>query len=154
MKNSLAPGLTQTGALTVVDEVTVPHLPSTVGDFTDMPAVFASAYLLAFTEATCIALLEPHLEEGERSVGTHADLSHVAATPIGMTVTAVVELVEVDGLALAFAVQLRDEAGPIGSGTHRRAIIRTESFNRRLAAKAAEFGGSSSASPESSTPSR
>ncbi len=139
MLDTLVAGLTETNAMTVTEEVTVPRLPSTLGDFTDMPAVFATAYLVAFTEATCINLLAPHLEEGERSVGTHVDLSHEAATPVGMTVTAVIELVEVDGKALGFAVRLRDEAGPIGSGTHRRRIITTDSFNERLDAKRSDF---------------
>ncbi|MBK7720731.1 MAG: thioesterase family protein [Austwickia sp.] len=139
MLETLTPGLTHTASLTVDDSVTVPSLPAALGDFNDMPVVFATAYLVAFTEATCIQLLEEHLGDGERSVGTHADLSHLAATPVGMTVTAEVELTEVDGKALTFQVRLRDDAGPIGAGTHQRAIIRTEPFNRRLAQKTAEY---------------
>ena len=70
------------------------------------------------------------------SVGTHVDISHVAATPAGMTVTATVELIEAEGRSLHFKVSCHDDAGLIGEGTHRRAIIDTERFSQRLEAKA------------------
>jgi len=104
--------------------------------FADMPAVFATAMMVGFMEQTCIEALRPYLEEGQRTVGTHVDMSHVAATPVGMVVEARVELVEVQGKALVFKVACSDEAGPIGEGVHRRAIIDLRRFEERLAAKA------------------
>lgn len=92
-------------------------------------------------EQTCIEALTDYLDEGQRSVGTHVDMSHVAATPVGMQVSAQVELLEVEGRALLFKVSCSDEAGLIGEGTHRRAIIDLQRFEQRLAAKAANPAG-------------
>jgi fluoroacetyl-CoA thioesterase len=63
------------------------------------------------------------------------DVSHVAATPVGMKVTAEVELIAIDGRALTYKVSCKDEAGLIGEGTHRRAIIDVEKFLQRLEQK-------------------
>ncbi|MNH36783.1 Fluoroacetyl-CoA thioesterase [compost metagenome] len=104
-----------------------------------MPPVLATAMMIGFIEQTCIEGLRPFLLPGQRTVGTHVDVSHVAATPVGMKVTATVELVAVEGRALLFKVECHDEAGLIGAGSHRRAVIDLARFNERLAAKA---GGS------------
>ena len=87
-------------------------------------------------QLSVLCALRPHLSAGQRTVGTHVDVSHIAATPAGMTVTATVELIETDGRSLHFKVSCRDDAGPIGEGTHRRAIIDAERFTQRLAVKA------------------
>ena len=68
------------------------------------------------------------LEEGQGTVGTKLDISHEAATPVGMTVTAETVLKEVDGRRLVFEVEVHDEVGVIGRGTHERFIIRNEKF--------------------------
>jgi fluoroacetyl-CoA thioesterase len=99
-----------------------------------MPAVFATAFLVGFVEDTCVAALKPHLAAGQRSVGTHVDVSHSAATPIGMTVSCAVELVEVDGRKLKFKVLCTDEKGPIGEGFHARVLIDLERFLAKLPA--------------------
>jgi fluoroacetyl-CoA thioesterase len=83
-----------------------------------MPPVFATANMIAFIEWTCVAALAPHLAPHQRTVGTRIEISHSAATPIGMDVTADVELVEIDGRRLRFKVGCRDEAEPIGEGFH------------------------------------
>jgi len=92
---------------------------------------------VGFMEWTCIEALRPYLAPGEHTVGTHVDMSHMAATPAGLTVTAEVELIAVEGRKLRFRVALRDEREPIGEGFHERSIIRTESFLRRVKAKRA-----------------
>ena len=102
----------------------------------DMPPVLATAIMVGFIEATCIEAIAPHLDQGEHSVGIHVDVSHIAATPASMSITAEVELLEVNGRKLRFRVRAEDEDGLIGEGLHQRAIIDTGKFNDRLAAKA------------------
>ena len=90
--------------------------------------VFATPYMIALMENAAVNALTPHMEEGQGSVGTHLDVSHDAATPIGMKVWAEAELTAVNGKALTFAVTAYDEAGPIGKGTHNRFIITVDRF--------------------------
>ena len=100
-----------------------------------MPPVFATANLIAFVEWTCVAALAPYLSSDQRTVGTRVEMSHTAATPIGMKVTAEVELVEIDGRRLRFKANCRDEIEPIGEGFHERTIIDHARFMQRLARK-------------------
>jgi fluoroacetyl-CoA thioesterase len=108
-----------------------------------MPPVFATAMMIGFIEQTCILALRPFLLAKQRTVGTHVDVSHVAATPAGMQVTAEVELIDIAGRNLLFKVTCRDEAGLIGEGQHRRTIIDLDRFMSRLAAKTARHGSAS-----------
>lgn len=132
----LQPGLCHVARMTVAARHTVPQLAEWP-TLADMPAVFATAMMVGFMEQTCVEALRPYLDRGQRSVGTHVDMSHVAATPVGMVVEARVELVEVRGRSLMFKVACSDEAGLIGEGMHRRAIIDLQRFEDRVAAKAA-----------------
>jgi fluoroacetyl-CoA thioesterase len=129
-------GLRHTETMTVDAKHVVPALAASWPDLAGMPPAFATAMMISFIEYTCIQGLRPYLTEAQRTLGTHVDVSHLAATPIGMTVTATVELTEIDGRALAFTVRCEDEAGPIGEGTHKRAIVDGERFTARLNAKA------------------
>ena len=115
----------------------MPKVSDTIAPFADMPPVFATASMVAHIEATCIACVHGHLDDGEHTVGTHVDLSHSAATPMGMGVTASVWLTPVDGRTLTFCVEVHDEAGPIGAGTHRRAVIDIAPFMAKVDQKAA-----------------
>jgi fluoroacetyl-CoA thioesterase len=133
----LQPGLKHTAHLLVDEGLTVPAVSQALAAFTDMPRVFATAYLVAFAENTCIQAVAPLLPQSSKTVGTHVDLSHSAATPVGMKVTASVELVEVDGRQLRFAVECRDERDVISTGYHERHIIDVAKFEQRLASKAA-----------------
>lgn len=131
---SLRVGLRHSERMVVAPSHTVPQVSDWSG-FSDMPRVFATAMMVGFMEQTCILALRPYLDEGLRTVGTHVDMSHVAATPVGMEVEASVELVDMRGKELLFKVACRDEAGLIGEGLHRRAIIDLQRFEQRLAAK-------------------
>jgi fluoroacetyl-CoA thioesterase len=102
-----------------------------------MPPVFATAMMIGFIEQTCIQGLRPYLSQSQKTVGTHIDISHIAATPVGMSIEAEVELTEIDGRSLTFRVRCSDAAGLIGEGVHRRAIIDGQRFAERLEAKAA-----------------
>lgn len=137
MNTALAAGLTHQQTLTVAERHTVPLVAPDWPGFADMPPVFATAMMIGFIEQTCIEALRPFLSAAQRTVGTHVDVSHSAATPVGMQVTASVELLEVEGRSLLFKVECRDEAGLIGEGLHRRAIIDLERFTQRLAHKIA-----------------
>jgi fluoroacetyl-CoA thioesterase len=135
----LAPGLVHEQSLRVTPALTVPRVSLDLAQFADMPAVFATAFLVAFVEDSCIAAIRPFLAPGQHSVGTHVDLSHTAATPVGMTVTARVELVAVEGRTLTFQVACRDGRESIGAGRHERMVIDLARFEARVAAKAANL---------------
>ena len=81
--------------------------------------------------------LQNFLEEGQGSVGTHLEISHDAPTPIGMNVWAEAEITAVseNGKMVDFTVKAWDEKGPIGSGTHTRAIIKNDKFLAKCNAK-------------------
>ena len=97
--------------------------------------VFATPMMAALMEAAAVNALENHVEEGQSSVGTHMDLSHDSATPIGMRAWAEAELTAIDGRALTFSVTAFDEAGPIGKGTHVRFLIQVEKFMAKVNGK-------------------
>ena len=90
--------------------------------------VFATPYMIALMENAAVNALTPYMEENQGSVGTHLDVSHDAATPIGLKVWAEAELTAVEGKALTFSVTAYDEAGVIGKGTHNRFIITVDRF--------------------------
>jgi fluoroacetyl-CoA thioesterase len=134
--DSLRVGLRQRTQILVDDGLTVPRVSRSLPVFADMPAVFATAFLVAFVEATCIEMVAPFLPAGHKTVGTHVDLSHLAATPAGMTVVAEVELVAITGRALRFSVECRDEQDVISRGYHERHIIDSARFDQRVSSKA------------------
>jgi fluoroacetyl-CoA thioesterase len=131
----LKPGLRYSATLTVGESLAVPAQGRLLGGATEMPPVFATANMIGFAEWTCVAALAPYIARHQRTVGTHVDMSHLAATPIGMTVTAEVELIEVEGRRLRFRVTCRDEAETIGKGFHERTIVDHDRFMARLARK-------------------
>ncbi|OUN07618.1 dihydrolipoamide acyltransferase [Flavonifractor sp. An92] len=90
--------------------------------------VFATPAMAALLEAAAVNACQAGLEEGQGTVGTHLDISHDAATPVGMTVRAEAEVTAVDGRAVTFAVRAFDEAGQIGGGTHQRFVIDNDRF--------------------------
>jgi len=102
-------------------------------------AVFATPALIALLEQTATGCVAATLGEGQGTVGTKVDIQHLAATPVGMKVTARAELVEVDGRRLVFKVEAHDEREPIAKGTHERFII--NSMQKFLARAAEKAGG-------------
>ena len=129
MKNPPRAGLT--GELTFVVET------KHAIEFSDdaMPAVLATPILIGLMERTARLSLVPLLEANERSVGTEIDLRHLAPTPLGATVTVTTRVIRAEGREVIFQVEARDAQEMIARGLHKRAIIRVESFARRLAAK-------------------
>lgn len=97
--------------------------------------VFATPMMVALIEQTCLESVNPFLEEGQGTVGTHVDVSHCAATPVGMKVWCDSELIEVDRRRLLFKVAAYDEQGLIGEGTHERFVIDSAKFQAKCDAK-------------------
>ena len=113
----LAAGLRHSRSVTVTDDLTPGHLRQ------DPIRVLSTPDMIRLVEQTAIEAVAPHLAPGQTTVGTRVDIAHLAATPVGMTVTVTVELTEVDRRRLAFRVEVRDELDEAGKGTHERFII-------------------------------
>ena len=137
MKPSLKPGLTHRFSYTIPENKTVPFTYPEAPEIATMPKVFATGFMVVLMEWVCIQLMTPHLDEGEGSLGTHVDVSHLAATPPGLTVTVDVECVEESGRKLVFQVRAHDGVDRIGDGRHERAVVRWDRFNAKVADKAA-----------------
>lgn len=97
--------------------------------------VFATPAMIALIEATASRSVEQFLDEGSSTVGTHLDIAHSAASPIGMEVRCETELVEVDRRRLVFSVKVCDSAGEVGSGTHERFIVDNAKFMSKAESK-------------------
>jgi len=145
VKPSLKAGMKHRFSYTVPVTKTVPHLYAEAPQLAAMPEVFATGFMVGLMEWTCVQLLEPHLDEGEGSLGTHIDVSHKAATPPGFTVTVEAECIELRGPRARFKIIAHDGVEEIGSGTHERFIVGWDRFNRSVAAKRAKTGAGVSA---------
>lgn len=95
--------------------------------------VFATPMMVALMEAAACNSIEQYLPGGSTSLGTHIDVTHEAATPMGMRVRGTAVLTAIDGRALTFTLEARDERGLIGRGTHKRVVVETERFLEKLA---------------------
>ena len=98
--------------------------------------VFATPWMVALMENAAVQAVQAALEPGKGTVGTRLDVTHDAATPIGLKVWAEAELVKVEGRKLTFAVSAYDEREKIGGGVHERFIIKPEKFLARAQGKA------------------
>jgi len=136
MKETLKPGIRYEHKFIVPPSKTVPALYPESDEFMAMPEVFATGFLVGFLEWACIKAINPHLDwPQEQTVGTHIDVSHEAATPAGLEVTATVELIAVEGRKLVFAVEAHDGIDRISKGRHERFVINKEKFNAKLDSK-------------------
>src|SRR5437016_13826313 len=100
--DDLKPGLRHSATIRVSEQVAVPAQGRMMGGTAPMPPVFATANMIALVEWTCVAALASYLAPHQRTVGTRVEMGHSAATPIGMRVTAEVELIQIDGRRLRF----------------------------------------------------
>jgi len=101
----------------------------------DAARVLSTPHMIGFMEITCRDAVLPLLDAGHDTVGTQVHVSHLAATPIGMTVTFTGEVTAVNERRIQFRVEARDEKEKIGEGTHERAIVNVARFATRLAEK-------------------
>lgn len=97
--------------------------------------VLATPMMISLVERTCNESVLSHLDEGQGTVGTLVNVTHTAATPIGMRVWCDSELVDVDRRRLVFHVKAYDACGLIGEGTHERFIIDTAKFTAKVKEK-------------------
>jgi fluoroacetyl-CoA thioesterase len=132
--SQITPGLTGTADLIVAPEHTAPFVGS------GRIPVLATPVMINVIEAAALAAVERLLPEGHQSLGIHLDVSHVAATPVGLRVTATAEVMRVEGRTITFRVQARDEFEEIGGGTHQRVVVSVARFEERLQRKLGRGG--------------
>lgn len=140
MKPTLVPGVTATSTFPVTAANTVPQLAIDRSGFADIPDVLATAYMIAMMEGTATQALRPHHDANEGSLGVAVNVTHVAATVIGQTVTVTAEVAAVEGRKVTFKVKAHDGIDVIGEGTHVRAIVPWDRFKAGVAAKASKAG--------------
>jgi predicted thioesterase len=100
--------------------------------------VLATPEMIRWMERTCRECISPLLDEGYDTVGTHVNVRHLAAAPMGSVVTFRAEVAGVDDRRVEFRVAAWDEKEKIGEGTHERFIVNIQRFASRLAAKMAK----------------
>src|SRR5580704_7949129 len=127
----ITPGLTGTAEIVVGPEHTAPFVGS------GRIAVLATPVMINVIEAAALAAVEHLLPAGHQSLGIHLDVSHTAATPIGLRVTATAEVLGVEGRTITFRVEAHDEFEPIGGGTHQRVVVSVARFDERVQRKLA-----------------
>ena len=127
------PRIGETGELAIPTDMK--HVVEFAGD--GMPAVVSTPNIIQFLERTARQALAPHLDADERSVGIEIDIRHLAPTPIGQTIHCTARVIAVEGTKIQFQIEARDAREVIVRGLHKRAVIRLESFNRRLREKSA-----------------
>ena len=97
--------------------------------------VFATPAMIALSEKTALTSILQELPEGQGTVGTKIDMSHIAATPVGMKVRCETELIEIDRRRLVFSVNVYDEVEKIAEGTHERFIVDNNKFQTKADSK-------------------
>ena len=137
MKDSLKAGLTFEFKFKVPENKTVPHLYPESPEFQIMPKVLATGFMVGLFEWACIQAINPHIDwPEEQTVGIQVNLSHLAATPPGLTIKVKGKLEEVEGRKLSFSIVADDGVDKISEGTHDRFVINAAKFNAKMAAKA------------------
>ena len=99
------------------------------------PRVLSTPSLLTFMQTTCADVLAPFLDKGEMAVSIKIEMSHLASTPIGMTITIRAEVIRVDGRRVYFKVEAFDEMEKIAQGYNDMFIIDEERFERGIKRK-------------------
>ncbi len=130
----ITPGLTGMAAIVVGPEHTAPFVGS------GRIAVLATPVMINVIEAAALAAIEHLLPEGHQSLGIKLDVSHIAATPVGLRVTATAEVLRVEGRTVTVRVEAHDEVEPIGGGKHQRVVVSVARFDERVQRKARAEG--------------
>lgn len=123
----LKKGLKGFASLTVEEEHTAFH----VGSGTEN--VLATPVMIALMEAAAVDCVEHLLDVGQTSLGTHVSVDHKLPTPMGHSVKATAELIEIEGRRLKFSIFVEDTSRIIGAGIHIRAVVETEDFRKKVA---------------------
>ncbi len=107
-----------------------------------LPLVLSTPHLIWHLETAAMKLIQPYLEAGELSVGTHVDIEHLAPTPMGVPVVCTARVIHVDGPALSFHVEARDHVDLIGRGVHKRRVLQADRMAKGIQRKTerSQFG--------------
>ena len=97
--------------------------------------VYATPAMILLIEQTASESVMSELQDGESTVGTFLDIKHTSASPVGMDVKCMTELIEIDRSRLRFAVRVTDSKGEIGVGFHERFVVKNEKFMTRAESK-------------------
>lgn len=129
LPQELKPGLNGTAEIVVGTRDTAPHVGS------GKIGVLATPIMVNLMESAALQAVERFMPPGHQTVGTHLDVKHFAATPVGLRVRAGAELVRIEGRTLTFRIHAEDERERIGEGVHERLIINVERFDQRMQKK-------------------
>ncbi len=129
MQLDIPAGTRGTATLVVAPEHTAPRVGS------GRIAVLATPVMINVIEAAALAACEHLLPAGHQSLGIHLDVRHIAATPVGMAITAEAEVLRVEGRTISFRVAVHDEKELIGDGLHERVVVNVERFDARVQKK-------------------
>jgi predicted thioesterase len=129
---ALKVGLRGSAGLLVGEEHTAPRVGS------GRVHVLATPVMINLIEAAALEAIERLLPAGHQSLGTVLNVRHIAATPVGMRVTATAEVIAVEGRTVRFRVEARDERELIGDGTHERVVVNVAKFDQRVQRKSAQ----------------
>lgn len=137
MKNGdeLRAGLTGTAELVVGEE----HTAAGIGS--GRIRVLGTPVMINVMEAAALAAVERFLPQGHQSLGIALEVSHVAATPVGMLVRATANVTGVEGNRIDFHIEAHDEIDLIGTAVHKRIVVNVERFDKRVRKKAAALAG-------------
>ncbi len=135
MKESLKPGVSVSRSFKIEKDSTIDFMGEAL-------RVYATPILVRDIEHTCRDLILEHCDEGEDSVGTHVDMAHTGATPLGMTVEITVTVTEVKGRHVTLEVSAKDDIEDVASGKHSRFVVDMAKTKERLTAKVAKVANS------------
>ena len=127
--SSVTVGLQGSAEILVGEEHTAPRVGS------GRVRVLATPVMINLMEAAALAAVEHLLPLGHQSLGTHLDVCHYAATPVGMQLRATAELTKIDGRTIEFRVEAHDEKERVGDGVHARVVVNVERFDQRVQRK-------------------
>jgi fluoroacetyl-CoA thioesterase len=136
-EEKIVAGLRGSVSLVVGEEHTAPSIGS------GKVRVLATPVMINLIEAAALAAVEHLLPAGYQSLGTRLDVRHIAATPVGMRVTASAEVLRVEGRTVNFRVEAHDERELIGDGTHERVVVNVAKFDQRVQRKLQNSGSGS-----------
>jgi len=125
----ITPGLSGSAELIVGEEHTAPRVGS------GRVRVLATPVMINLFEAAALAAIEHLLPAGYQSLGTHLDVRHIAATPVGMKVNATATVTKVEGRTVTFRLEAHDEKDLIGDGMHERVVVNVAKFDARVQQK-------------------
>src|SRR5215218_5959022 len=124
--STLTVGLTGSAELVVGEEHTAPRVGS------GRVHVLATPVMINIMEAAALAAIEHLLPDGHQSLGTHLDVGHYAATPVGMRLHATAEVTKIEGRKIEFRVEAHDDNERVGDGTHVRVVVNVDRFDQRV----------------------